>query len=66
MTAKQKAVAITDNLILQSMALEKVLFHENEADRYRRQLRRIGDEIRRLAKEPETVESLVVNTSSKK
>lgn len=45
MSPKQKAVLLTDLIILQRMAMEKNVYHENEAARYRKQYGRITTRI---------------------
>lgn len=52
MNAKEKAVVITEIAILRSKALGLVLFHENEAARYRKHLRDLGIIIERIGSEP--------------
>jgi hypothetical protein len=51
MTAKQKAVVITELAILQSLAMKECIMHENEAERYRGLHRKISEQIVKVAAE---------------
>lgn len=53
MTAKQKAIVITQLVTLRDMAMENVLAHETEADRYRKQHRILEEQISKIATEPD-------------
>ena len=45
MSPKQKAVILTDLLALQKLTMEKILFYENEAERYRKTFRELTNRI---------------------
>jgi hypothetical protein len=50
MSNKQKAVIVTDLLVLQRLAMEKTIFHEQEADRYRKSFHQITERIMKIGR----------------
>ena len=50
MSPKQKAIIVTDLVTLQRLAMEKTIFHEAEAARYRRQFGYLTNRIMQMGR----------------